>query len=630
MSAVVVENVSAPSRLPPEALAGVVHPTLPANIIERYVGATAGVLGAALVVVEIGILGWGVFARYVLDNPATWTDEVATILFIWLSMIGAVIALQRGEHMRLTAAVDMLPQSWQPRFDAFAHVVSATFLAIVSWYAIQYTIAQADAITQALEIADSWRASALPVAFLAMLLIELGRLGRHRPTHLAGSAAIAAAILVLLFAFRGTWLAWGPMSLTVFFGPLVILFIFSGAPIAFCFASATIAYLYFGTGTPLTIVLIRMDVGMSNMLLLAVPMFIFLGLLIEVVGIAKTMVSFLVTLLGHVRGGLEYVLLGAMFLVSGISGSKVADMAAVAPVLLPEMKQLGNDPGRMVALLAASGVMAETIPPSLVLITVGAVAGVSIASLFAGGVLPAAVAALALVIFVSLQSRRSGAKSERASARDIWNAFLLAAPGLLLPLLIRFFVLEGITTATEVSTIGVFYSLVVGLCTWRKVAWRRLFPIMVETAALSGAVLLIIGAATAMAWALTQSGFSRGLVQVMSGTGSVVPFMALSILVFIVLGSVLEGLPVIVLFGPLVFPVARALQINDVHYAMVIILAMGLGVFAPPFGLAFYAACGIGRVDPSTVMKCIWPYLGVLLLALLVIATFPVITTALL
>jgi tripartite ATP-independent transporter DctM subunit len=251
---------------------------------------------------------------------------------------------------------------------------------------------------------------------------------------------------------------------------------------------------------------------------------------------------------------------------------------------------------------------------------------VSIAALFAGGTLPAAVAAIALAIFVWYQAR-TGTTVKRASGREILRAFVIAMPGLVLPLLIRFFVLDGITTATEVSTIGVFYCLVVGLCTWRNVTWNRLVPILVDSAALSGAVMFIVGSATAMAWALTQSGFSRALVQLMGGTGSAMPFMAASIVVFIILGSLLEGLPVIVLFGPLVFPVARALQINEVHYAIVIIIAMGIGVFAPPFGLAFYASCAIGRVAPNEVMKHIWPYLAVLLVALIVIAAFPVITT---
>jgi TRAP-type C4-dicarboxylate transport system permease large subunit len=138
----------------------------------------------------------------------------------------------------------------------------------------------------------------------------------------------------------------------------------------------------------------RMDEGMSHLILLSVPLFVFLGLLIEMTGMARAMVAFLASLLGHVRGGLLYVLVGAMYLVSGISGSKAADMAAVAPVLFPEMKARGAKPGDLVALLAATGAQTETIPPSLVLITIGSVTGVSIAALFTGGLLPGVVLAI--------------------------------------------------------------------------------------------------------------------------------------------------------------------------------------------------------------------------------------------
>src|SRR6202030_330963 len=189
----------------------------------------------------------------------------------------------------------------------------------------------------------------------------------------------------------------GNYKLFVFFVVLVAAGVLAGAPIAFVFAIATFAFLAITTRAPLTIVVSRMDEGMSHLILLAVPLFVFLGVLIEMTGLARAMVDFLASLLGHVRGGLSYVLLGAMYLVSGISGSKAADMAAVAPVLFPEMRKRGQHPGALASLLATSSAMSETIPPSLVLITIGSVTNVSISALFTGGLLPALVAAAALV-----------------------------------------------------------------------------------------------------------------------------------------------------------------------------------------------------------------------------------------
>ena len=355
----------------------------------------------------------------------------------------------------------------------------------------------------------------------------------------------------------------------------------------------------------------------------------FLGLLIEMTGMARAMVGFLASLLGHVRGGLHYVLVGAMYLVSGISGSKAADMAAVAPVLLPEMTARGAKPGDLVALLAATGAQTETIPPSLVLITIGSVTGVSIAALFTGGLLPGVVLAIMLCAVVRWRYRDEDLSHVvKARPRDVGRAFLIAMPALALPFVIRAAVIEGVATATEVSTIGIVYSMLAGLLIYRRFDWHRLYPMLTETAALSGAILLIIGAATGMAWALTQSGFSAALARFMTGLPGGAPmFLLVTVVAFIILGSVLEGIPAIVLFGPLLFPIARQIGVHEVHYAMVVILAMGIGLFAPPFGVGYYAACAISRVHPDAGMKPIVGYMVALLIGTIVVAAIPWLST---
>src|ERR1019366_8592611 len=198
-----------------------------------------------------------------------------------------------------------------------------------------------------------------------------------------------------------------------------------GVPIAFAFGISTVSYLALTSTMPISVVVNRMDDGMSNLLLLSVPMFVFLGLLMDMTGMARAMVNFLASLLGHVRGGLSYVLLAAMYLVSGISGAKAADMAAVVPVLFPEMKKRGSHPGELVALLSASGAMSETIPPSLVLITIGSVTGVSIAALFTGGLLPALLLALLLAVVAYFRSRDEVLTDvQRKSGREIGRSLV--------------------------------------------------------------------------------------------------------------------------------------------------------------------------------------------------------------
>ena len=600
---------------------------------ERVLRAVAEWPAALLVVAEIVVLSMGVISRYVLQQPLTWSDELASVLFLWLAMLGAVVAMQHSEHMRLTVFVARLSEGKRRKVESLVACLTVLFCAALLWPALAHMDEQWVILTPALEIPDALRVAAVVVGLGLMLLQSLLQLSRAaRGPELLWSLAGLVLVGGALHWASPFLMNFGHGNLLLFFVLMVGVCVAMGLPIAFAFGLCTVAYLQFSTSTPLTIVVSRIDEGMSHLILLSVPLFVFLGAFIAVTGLAKAMVQFLASLLGHLRGGLQYVLLAAMYLVSGISGSKAADMAAVAPALFPEMKQRGADPGRLVALLAASGAMSETIPPSLVLITIGAVTGVSISALFVGGLVPALVGLLALCVVVFWQARgETTALAARAPLREVMRCFWLALPALALPFVIRSAVVEGVATATEVSTIGILYTLIVGVVVYRQMDWRRIYPMLVETASLSGAILLIIGCATAMAWALTQSGFSRDLVALMTEVpGGAMGFMVVSLVVFVILGSVLEGIPAIVLFGPLLFPVARALGIHEVHYAMVVVFAMGLGLFAPPVGVGFYAACAIGKVDADLALPKIWPYLGALLLALLVIAFVPWVSIGLL
>jgi tripartite ATP-independent transporter DctM subunit len=597
-----------------------------AFLVDQAIGVACEVIGATLVVAEVCILFAGVVSRYLLDSPLFWTDELANFLFLWLSMLGVVVALRRDGHMRLTTVANWVPPHIARWFAAVAALVVITFVLEVLLPAAQYVNMQRYVELVSLQISDGYRVTAILVGIALAAIISLLRLMETTTLRSFGLAVLTVGgIAALLWLGRPLLLAMGFGSLIVFFVVIVAVSVAIGVPIAFAFGIATMSYLGLTSSLPLSVVVNRMDEGMSNLLLLSVPMFVFLGLLMEMAGIARVMVAFLAALVGHVRGGLSYVLLGAMYLVSGISGSKAADMAAVAPVLFPEMRRRGSHPGELAALLASSSAMSETIPPSLVLITIGSVANVSITALFTGGLLPAAVAAVALLVMSWYRSRYMDISGgERARIGQIAWTFIIAIPGLTLPFVIRAAVIDGVATATEVSTVGVVYTALLGMFVYRQFDWRRIYPILVDTVSLTGAVMLIIGTATAMAWALTQSGFSQWLVATMATVpGGKLGFLAITAFTFVILGSVLEGIPAIVLFGPLLFPVAKAMGVHEVHYAMVIILAMGIGLFSPPFGVGFYGACAIGRVSPDDALGRMWPYLAALAVALAIVVAVP-------
>ena len=616
-------SIPSPSDLMSDSARGVWYG--PDNL-QRMLALLVEIPAAALVVAEVLILLTGVVYRYWLHDPLVWSDELASILFLWLAMLGSIIAFQRDEHMRMTAMVVKLAPRTRVMVDVMTAAGVVTFLVFVIQPAFEFAQEEMMVTTPAMGLVNAWRAAALPVGLGLMLIIGVLKILRlsHRKDALLATTAVSLVILVLCFAGPALK-ALGHWNLLVFFVLGVGALVVSGMPIAFAFGLATLAYIALTTSTPTIVIVGRMDEGMSHLILLAVPLFVLLGLLMEMTGIARAMVSFLANLLGHVRGGLSYVLIGAMYLVSGISGSKAADMAAVAPALFPEMQRRGAKPGDLVALLSATGAQTETIPPSLVLITIGSVTGVSIAALFTGGLLPGVVVGIALAAVVWWRYRgESLAGVERASASAIARSFVIALPALALPLVIRAAVVEGVATATEVSTIGIAYAVLMGLLVYRQFDWRRLYPMLLKTASLSGAILFIIGAATGMAWALTQSGFSGALAEAMKTLpGGAFTFMAVSIVAFVILGSVLEGIPAIVLLAPLLFPIARQVGIHEVHYAMVVTFSMGIGLFAPPFGVGYYAACAISRIAPSEGMQPIVGYLIALIIGVMVVAAVP-------
>jgi len=588
-------------------------------------------ISALLLCVIIVLLLAGVASRYVFSYPVVWIDEAASISFLWLAMLGSAIAIDRNEHLRLTLFTGMFPRRAQGFIHTLGLVLTATFLLVMLQPAVEYVMEEWYVTSAALNIPNSFRVSAIAFGIFAMLGFVLSQAVKISTMRdLAVSVVLVAAITGALWLLSPTLLKLGNVNILIFLVGVVALCLVMGVPIAFCFGIGTLAFLAFSTHVPIFVMIGRMDEGMSSIILLSVPIFVFLGCILDATGMGKAIVDFLASLLGHVRAGMSYVLLGSLFLVSGISGSKVSDMATVAPALFPEMKRRGHKPREMIALLATGAAMADTVPPSIVLIVLGSVAGVSIAGLFTSGFV---VAMVLLAVLAALARMKAAGESlgdvRRAPFRTMWRTMVIAAPALVLPFLIRSAVGGGIATATEVSTIAVLYALIIGIFLYGGIGLRKFYDMLVETAALSGAILLILGTALAMAWALTQTGFAQQLASLMAGLpGGWIIFMAVTIVVFLILGCVLEGLPAIVLMAPLMFPIAKNLGINDIHYSMVVVTAMNIGLMAPPIGIGFYIACKIGNVSPDEAMGAIWPYILALLVGLVLIAAIPGISTA--
>ena len=588
-------------------------------------------ISAGLLVTIIGLLLIGVTSRYLFGSPIVWVDESASFCFLWIAMLGSAIAIDRAEHLRLTLFVNMMPAPLGRFANMLGLVLIAAFLVTMLPPAYHYMMEESYITSAALNIPMSWRTAALPVGMALMLVLVLRDIVRSGPLpqSLIAIVAVGAATL-LLWNISPSLASLGYTNILIFLVGFVAFFLAIGVPIAFCFGLGALAFLTFTTSMPTMVLIGRMDEGMSSMILLSVPIFVFLGCILDATGMGKAIVEFLASLLGHVKAGMSYVLLGSLFLVSGISGSKVSDMATVAPALFPEMKRRGHKPKEMIALLATGAAMADTVPPSIVLIVLGSVAGVSIAGLFTSGFVIAMVLLTALAVLARWKARHEAMEGIRRSPlKIIGKAGLIAGPALILPFLIRSAVGGGVATATEVSTIAVLYAMIIGMTLYGGIKPARIYSMLVETAAMSGAILIILGTASAMAWALTQTGFAFHMANLITGLpGGWFTYMLVTIAVFLILGCVLEGLPAIVLMAPIMFPIAKSLGINDIHYSMVVVTAMNVGLMTPPIGVGFYIACKIGNVPPDEAMGAIWPYIAALCVGLLVIAAVPALSIA--
>lgn len=580
--------------------------------------------GAALLACEVLVLFAGIVARTIFIHPLIWSTEFAQLIFVWLTMLGAVIAVRDDRHMRMTAFAELFPPVWQARLRAGADVIQLVAVLAMIEPSLEFLQVERLSSLSQLGVSSAWEAAGLVIGYGLIAVYLIHGLLAHRRAVLWRST-LGAAVLVGLAWVVGSALSAHTLAEVIF---VFVLMLFGtvavGVPIAFAFGFCTVFYLVVTQSAPLAIVASQVEQGTSSIILLAVPLFVLLGALLTVTRLAPAMMRFLSEMLGQVKGGLFYVLIGGILLVSGISGAKTADLAAVAPIVVPEMKERNIDEGHILSVVASCGAMAETIPPSIVLIIIGAVTSTSISALFEAGLMPAVVLAIILAAMARVRVGGQTALGMRPPAARILRSFLYGLPALILPFVIRFAVIDGIATATEVATIGTVYSIALGLVFYGGFRLSALYDSAAKAAGLSGAIMFIIAVATAMSWTLTQSGFAEDITQLMLALpGGSYGFVIGSIFLMIVLGSILEGIPILVLFGPILFPIARTLHVSDVRYGIVVVLAMGIGLFAPPVGLGYYAAGIIADIDPNKGLRKIWGYLAALIAGLLAMALIP-------
>jgi tripartite ATP-independent transporter DctM subunit len=584
-------------------------------------------VAAILLAADLIVVSLSVFYRYVLAAPIEWADDVARGLMVAMAFFGAASALARNENAGVAFFVQKLGAQARLRIDAIAALVVLTGAASVAWYAIalgQFTPGQTTGSGLPLELTFF----PMGAGALCMTIFALAQFCRRKPSDIAFAVICALALAGTAYGWRFI----GPGAVRSGL-PMLLGFVASlvgGVPIGFALAFTALIYIWIEGALPGLIFAQQMARGIDNFVLLAIPFFILVGYLMEANGMSVRLIALLERVVGRVRGGLNIVMVLSMVIFSGISGSKMADVAAVGSVLIPAARRSGQNPGSAVALLAASAVMAETIPPCINLIILGFVANLSIGGLFMAGLLPAALMALALIGAVILLGGGAQLPDETrltpASLGQLWRGAIVTL-GLLVIIFAGFSF--GVATATEISAFAALYALLVGGVAFRELGPRAAARSFVRAATRSGLVLFIVAAAQSLAFVLTLQQVPHALAEAMvtlSQNSGPWLFLLLSIVILIAMGSILEGAAALIIFGPLLIPVAGQIGINGLHFGVVLVVAMGIGLFAPPLGLGLYGACLIGGVPIETTVRPMLGYLGLLFLCLLIIAFVPDLT----
>lgn len=400
------------------------------------------------------------------------------------------------------------------------------------------------------------------------------------------------------------------------------------APVAFAIGISAVIGLLMSDTAPLLVVPQRIFAGADSFVLLAIPLFILAGALMETGGISARLVALARALIGHVRGGLGMVVVVAEMLFSGISGSTVADVSAIGSLMIPSLVRAGFKPARAVAIVSAASAMGILIPPCLLMVIIAQIVGLSVGALFLAGFIPAAVLALAIMGLIYAQAVRDRIPGEaRASLKQAMRALKDALIPLMMPVIIFGAILGGIADPTEAAVLAVFYAFIVGVFVYKEISWSQVPKILVDSAVTSGIVIFMVGASSSFSWILAVEQIPAQLAGVMLSISSQPwVFFVICTIIFIVLGAILEGLPAVIICLPIFLPIALKLGIDPLHFSIVVVAAIGLGLFLPPVGVGLYIACTFANLRVDQTIKAMLPYIAVLFAGILVVIAIPWLT----
>ncbi len=421
------------------------------------------------------------------------------------------------------------------------------------------------------------------------------------------------------------------MELMILVGVLVVL-LAMGVPVAFSLLGASLAT-FLALDIPLVVVFQRLAAGMSVFTLMAIPFFIFAGDLMYRSGIAARLASVAEAGLGGMRGGLGAVTVGASTLFGAVSGSAIASASAMGSTMMPLMKQKGYDDDYKVNVTVTAAIVGLLIPPShnMIIYSAASGIGVSIGDLLLAGIVPGVLTA-ALLMFVAwrVAVKRGYPGGMFPGWRELGKALVYSIPGLMTAIIIMGGILSGVFTATESSAIAVIYTVLVGMLVYRTVGWGKLVEAAQQSVKITAMVLLIIGAATAFGFALAILEAPTQLANLITAiTDNPILVLLIINVILLVLGTFMDMSPLIVITTPILLPVAMEVGVDPVHFGIIMMLNLGMGLVTPPVGSVLFVGAAVGETPVERAVKTIWPFYGALGVALMVITFVPQLSLAL-
>ena len=605
--------------------------TVPRRILDALDLGLSGLAVFCLVGIAIVTMA-GVISRYVFNNSFTWTSETGQWLFIYLIFLGVPLAHRLRMHIAIGAIARIMPGSMKQAHQVLVDgLVSYTTIALM--FGAKEVIGLIGGTSTALGLPSWLQYAGIPLSCgVALVYIALRDLDAKRGRWLGAAGVLLGSILYMAFDLLG-WLKLPPghVILTMALGFTVALMI--GVPVAFSMLLAVFLANASVEVLPPPAIVQNVVRGSGQFLILAIPLFLLAGSLMNVGGLTQRLIDFSYALVRHLRGGMGQVTIVSATLYAGISGSSNADAALAAKMLHPAMVRDGYKPGFSAAICAAAAILPNIIPPSIGMLIIAAATGISVGHLFMAGIVPGLLIAAFLMLAVWLLARRHGygASVPRASWRERGRAGKAAVPVMILALFIIGSLRLGIATPTEVGAIAVAYALFLGAFIYRAFALKALYKILADTAVDSALIGLLIGAALPFGFVLTAERVPQEILafatQWMGEKWTVLLFINL---VMLAAGMFLDIGAAILILAPLFLPLVLSVGVDPVHFGLIVICNLMIGGLTPPVGILAYIVATVARLEVTDVFNALWPLIFTLICALMLITYVPAFSLGLL